>query len=160
MYTSRLFSYITYPWIILWGVISNVLVSMLRTGCYVKQMKSTQFCNHSTVIYMGAQVISSDITICWLIQTHKYQCFGFQMHFKSILVLNLKTKREFWWKRLHYIMGYITNRGFIFFYFHCFFYLAYMDYSLCQMWSVYIQYLWCSDHSNKCLFLVIQYAEV
>ena len=38
--------------------------------------------------------------------------------------------------------------------------LAYIDYSLCQFWSIYIQFLRCCDHSNKCLFLVIQQAEV
>ena len=38
--------------------------------------------------------------------------------------------------------------------------LAYIDYSLCQIWSVYMQYLHCCDHSNECLFLVIQQAEV
>ena len=92
------------------------LVSMLRTGCYVKQMKSIQFFNPSSVIYMRAQVNSSTIVnICWLIQTFKYQCVGFQEHFKSILVYNLKTKRDFWSKSPHYIMGYILNLGSMFF---------------------------------------------
>ena len=45
---------------------------------------------------MGAQVNSSAIAnIYWLIQTFKYQRFGFQVHFKSILVYNLKTKIGF-----------------------------------------------------------------
>ena len=38
--------------------------------------------------------------------------------------------------------------------------LAYFEYSLCQIWSVYMQYLRCYDHSNGCLFLVIHQAEV
>ena len=37
---------------------------------------------------------------------------------------------------------------------------AYVEYSLCQIWSGYMQYLRFCDHSNKCLFLVIQLAEV
>ena len=64
--------------------------------CYVKQMKPIQFFNPLSVIYMGAHVNSSIIAnICWLIQTFKYQCWGFQVHFKSILVYNLKTKTIF-----------------------------------------------------------------
>ena len=38
--------------------------------------------------------------------------------------------------------------------------LPYIDYSPCQMWRVYMQYLRCCDHSNECLFLVFQQAEV
>ena len=38
--------------------------------------------------------------------------------------------------------------------------LAYIEYRWCQIWSAYMQYLRCYDHSNKCLFLVIQQAEV
>ena len=137
------------------------LVSMLRTGCYVKQMKSIQFFNPSSVIYPRAQVNSSTIVnICWLIQTFKYQCVGFQEHFKSILMYNLKTKRDFWSKSPHYIMGYIINLGSMFFLLSLVLYLAYIDHSLCQIWSVYRQYLRCCDHSNECLFLVIQQAEV
>ena len=68
-----------------WLVISYVLVSMLRIGCNVKQMKSIQFFNPSSVMYMGAQVNSSAIAnIYWLIQRFKYQSFGYQVHFKSI----------------------------------------------------------------------------
>ena len=41
------------------------LVSMLRTGCYVKQMKSIQFFHPSSVIQMRAQVNSNTIAkIC------------------------------------------------------------------------------------------------
>ena len=51
--------------------------------------------NHSSVIYMRAQVNSITIAnICWLIQIFKYQCCGFQVHFKSISVYNLKTKSQ------------------------------------------------------------------
>ena len=75
------------------------LVSMLRTGCYVKQMKSIQFFNPSSVIYMRTHVNFSTIAnICWLIQTFKYQCCGFQVHFKSILMCNLKTKGDFFYQ--------------------------------------------------------------
>ena len=137
------------------------LVSMLRTGCYVKQMKSIQFFNHSSVKQMRAQVNCNTIAdICWLIQTFTYQCCGFEVHFKSILVYNLKTKRDFWPTCPHYIMGYILNLGSLFFPFSLVLNLAYIDYSLCQIWSVYIQYLRCFDHSNKGLFSVIQQAEV
>ena len=61
------------------------VVSIPHTGCYVKQIKSIQFFNPSSVIYMRAQVNSSTIVNnCWLIQTFKYQCCGFQVHLKSI----------------------------------------------------------------------------
>ena len=137
------------------------LVSMLRTGCYVKQMKSIQFFNPSSFIQMRAQVNSNSIAnICWLIQTFQYQCCGFQVHFKSILVYNLKTKRYFWSTCTHYIMGYIMNLGSLFFLFSLVLSLTYTDYSLCRIWSAYMQYLRCYDHCNKCLFLVIQQAEV
>ena len=47
-------------------------VSMLRTGCYTKQMKSIQFFNPSLVGYIGAHVNSNCIAnILWLIQTFK-----------------------------------------------------------------------------------------
>ena len=71
--------------------------------------------------YMGAQVNTSAIAhIYWLIQTFKYQSFGFQVYFKTILVYNLKTKSGFWSKCQRYMMGYITNLSSIFSYFHCF----------------------------------------
>ena len=134
---------------------------MLRTGCYVRQMKSIKNVNPSSFIYMRAQVTSSMIAnICLLIETFKYQCCRFQVHLKSILVYNLKTKSDFRSECPHYIMGYIINLGSIFFIFSLVLNLAYIDYSLCQTWSVYIQYLRCCDNSNKCLFLVIQQAEV
>ena len=137
------------------------LVSMLRTGCYVKQMRSIQLFDPSSVIQMRAQVNFNTIAnICWLKQTFKYQCCGFQVHFKSILVYNFKTKRDFWSTCPHYIMGYMINLGSLFFLFSLVLNLAYIDYSLYQIWSVYTQYLRCFDHSNKCLFLVIQQAEV
>ena len=110
---------------------------------------------------MRAQVNSNTIAnICWLIQTFKYQCCGFQVHFKSILVYDLKTKRDFWSTCTHYIMGYMMNLGSLFFLFSLGLNLTYIDYSLCRIWNVYMQYLRCCDHSNKCLFLVIQQAEV
>ena len=57
-------------------------------------------------------------------------------------------------------MGYIMNLGSMFFLFSLVLNLAYIDYSMCQIWSVYIQYLGCCDHYNECLFLVIQQADV
>ena len=72
------------------------LVSMLRNGCSAKQMKSIHFFNPPSVICMRAQVNSNTIVnVYWLIQTFKYQCEGFQVHFKSIWVYNLKTKTIF-----------------------------------------------------------------
>ena len=134
---------------------------MLRTSYHVKQMKSIRFFNPSLVIYTRAQVNSSTIAnICWLIQTFKYQFCGFQVHFESNMVYNLKTKSDFWSKYPHYIMDYILNLGSMFFLVSLVWNLAYIDYSLCQIWSVYMQYLQCCDHSKKCLFLVVQQAEV
>ena len=133
------------------------LVSNLRTGCYVKHVKSIQFFNPPSVMQMRAQVNSNTIAnIGWLIQAFKYKCCGFEVRFKSILVYNLKTKRDFWPTCPHYIMGYIINLSSLFFLFSFVLNLAYIDYLLCQIWSVYMQYLRCFDHFNKCLFLVIQ----
>ena len=87
--------------------------------CYalvVTSNRLNQFFNFSLVTYMGAQVKSSIIAnICWLIQTFKYQCCAFQVHFKSILVYNLKTKSDFWSKCPHYIIGYMITLGSMFF---------------------------------------------
>ena len=70
---------------------------------------------------MRAQVDSSTIAnICWLIQTFEYLCCGFQAHFKSIWVYNLKTKSDFWSKRPHYIMGFLEKWALCFSYFHWF----------------------------------------
>ena len=134
---------------------------MLLTGCYVKQMKSIQLFNPSSVIYMRAQVNSSTIAnICWLIQTFKYQCCGFKVLFKSIWMYKLKTKSDFWSKCPHYIMVYMINLGSMFFIHSLVLNLAYINHSLWQIWSVYMQHSRCCDHSNECLFLVIQQAEV
>ena len=114
----------------------------------------------SSVICMRAQVNSSTLAnICLLIQTFKYQCCGFQVHFKSILVYNVKTKSDLCqMSTLH--NGLHNKFGFYFFLCSLVLNLAYIDYSLRQIWSVNIQCLRCCDHSNKCLFLVIQEAEV
>ena len=117
--------------------------------------------NPSSVMYIIAQMNFSTIAnICWLIQTFKNQCCGFQVHFKLKLEHNLKTKRDFWSKCPHYIMGYIINLGSMSFIFSLVSNLAYIDYSLWQIWSVYMQYIRRHYHSNNCLFLVIQQAEV
>ena len=136
-------------------------MSMLRTGWYVKQMKSIQYFNPSSVIYMRAQVNFSTIAnMCWLIQTFKYQCCGFQVHFESNLVYDLKIKSDFFFKMSTLHNGLHNKFGLYVFLFSLILNLAYIDYSLCQFWSIYIQFLRCCDHSNKCLFLVIQQAEV
>ena len=57
-------------------------------------------------------------------------------------------------------MDYIINLGSMFFLLSLVLNLAYIDYSLCQIWSEYMQYLRCCDHPNKCLFLVSQQTEV
>ena len=124
-------------------------------------MKSIRFFHPSSVIYMRAWVNSSNIAnICWLIQTFKYQFCGFQEHFESNTMYNLKTKSDFWSKCPHYTMDYIINLGSMFFLVSLVRNLAYINYSLCQIWSVYMQYLQCCDYSKKCLFLVVQQAEV
>ena len=134
---------------------------MLRTGYYVKRMKSIRFFNPSSVIYMRAQVNSTTIAnICWLIQIFKYQFCGFQVHFESNMVYNVKTKSDFCSKCPHYIMDYIMNLGAMFFLVSLVWNLAYIDYSLCHIWSVYMQYLQCCDHFKKWFFLVVQKAEV
>ena len=51
-----------------------------------------------------------------------------------------------WSKCLHYIMDYIINLGYMFFLVSLVWNLAYIDYSLCQIWIVYMQYLQYSDH--------------
>ena len=56
--------------------------------------------------------------------------------------------------------GLYNQFGLYVFLFSLFFYLPYIDYSLCQIWSVYMQYMRRCDHSNNCLFLIIQQAEV
>ena len=113
------------------------LVSKLPTGCNVKKMKSIQFFNPSSVIYIIAQVNSSTIdNICWLIQTFKYQCYGFQVHFKSVLVYNVKTKRDFLSKCPHYIMGCIINFGPMFSYFY-WFWIGHISNIQCAKFEVY-----------------------
>ena len=60
---------------------------------------------------LGVQVNFSVIAIiCWMIQTIKYQCCGFQGHFKSTWVYDLKTKSDFdqmstLYDELHNIFG-------------------------------------------------------
>ena len=84
-------------------------------------MKSIQLFNPSSVIYMRAQVNSSTIgNICWLIQTFKYQCCGFQVHFKLIWVYNSKTKAIF--IKMFTLHNGLHNKfgPYVFFYFHWF----------------------------------------
>ena len=63
------------------------------------------------------------------------------------VVLSLSMSNIIHWSSTVFIFSLVLN-------------LAYIDYSLCQIWRLYIQYLRCCDHSNKCLFLVIQQTEV
>ena len=138
-----------------------LVVSMLRTGCYVKRMESIQFFKRSSVIYTRVQVNSGTIAnSCWLIQTYKYQCCRFQVHFISIFSVWFEAPKRLLSKCLQYVMGNIINSGSMFWPFSLVLHLEYIDYSLCQTWSVYIQYLRCCDHSNKWLFLFIQQADV
>ena len=109
---------------------------------------------------MDASTIAN---ICWLIQTFKYQCSGSMRISNRFWCIIWKQKRFLIKKKKkypHYIIGYLINFGPMFFIFSLFLNLAYIGYSLCQIWSVYTQCLRCCDHSNKCLFLVIQQAEV
>ena len=71
-----------------------------------------------------------------------------------------RPKIDFWSKCPHYIMDYIKNLGSNLLLVSLVWNLAYIDYSLCQIWSVYMPYLQCCDHSKKCVFLVVQQAEV
>ena len=134
---------------------------MLRTGYYVKQMKSIRFFNPSSVIYVwGHRWILALLLIFVDWYKHSNTNFsGFQVHFESNMVYNLKAKSDFWSKWAHYIIDYIINLGSMFFLASLVWTLAYIDYSLCQIWSVSMQYLQCCDHSKKCLFLVVQEAE-
>ena len=50
-------------------------------------------------------------------------------------------------------MGHIIRLGPIFFLLALVSNLAYIEYRMCQIWSVYMQNLQCVDHSNKCLLL-------
>ena len=103
------------------GLFLMFLVSMLRIGYYVKQMKSIQCVNPSSLIYMRVQVNSTVIAnTCWLIQTFKYQCRGFQVNFQSILIYNLPTKNDFWSKCPHHMVGYTIDLGSMFSLFHWF----------------------------------------
>ena len=140
---------------------------LMVCGVHVTHWLSCQTDEINTVLqsfigfYMRAQVNSSTVAnICWLTQTFQYQFCGFQVHFESNVVYNLKNTSDFWSKYPHYIMDYIINLGSMFFLVSLVWNLAYIDYSLCQIWSVYMQYLQCCDHSKKWLFLVVQQAEV
>ena len=130
------------------GPVSDFLVSMLRSGCYtcINQMKSIQLFISSSVIYIWGR---RWILVLLLIFVDWYKHSN--TNFKSILVYNLKTKSDFWSKCPHYIMNYISNLGSTFFLLLLVLNLAYIDYSLCQILSVYMQYFRCCDQSNKCL---------
>ena len=57
-------------------------------------------------------------------------------------------------------MGCIINLGPVFFLFSLVLDLAYIEYSVYQIWSGYMQYSRYYNNSNKCLFLVFQQTEV
>ena len=59
-----------------------------------------------------------------------------------------------------HIVAHMINLNSMFFLFSLVWIFAYIDDTLCQIWCIYMQYFWRCDHSNKCLFLVIQQAEV
>ena len=93
---TRLFSYITCPQNILWGLFLMFFVGHVTHWLLCQTDEIIHFFNPSSVIYMMAQVNSSTIAnICWLMQTFKYQCCGFQVHFISILCLMWRPKAIF-----------------------------------------------------------------
>ena len=111
---------------------------------------------------MRAQVNSStNVDIWWLIQTFKYQCLWVPSAFWIDFGVWFEDQKRFFLSKCpHYIKGYILNLGSMFFIFSLVLDLAYIDYTLRQIWSVYLQNLQCCEHSNKCLLLVIQQVEV
>ena len=85
--------------------------------------------------HVGEQVsFSAMANISCLIQTFKQQCFGLQLYFELIQVHKLKTKSDFYKKKSHYMIDYITNLSPISLN------LAYIEYLLCQIWSVYMRH--------------------
>ena len=92
---------------------------MLRTGYYGKHTESIQFFNPALVIYMRAHVNSSAIA-----------------------------ENDFSQNLSHDIIGCIINLSPMFFILSLVLNLSYIEYTLCQMWSVYMQYLRCYAPSN------------
>ena len=121
--------------------------------CYAKQMKSIQFFNPSLVRYMGAQANSCLLLIFvdWYKPSNSNvsgsKCI---LNWFGCIIWRPKANCDENSRKL----------GSIIFLFALVSSLEYIEYWLCQIWSVYMQYLRGYDHSNKCLFLVIQQAEV
>ena len=79
-----------------WGVISDFFVCECYTLVVMSTDEINTIFNPSSVTYMRAQVNSSTpANIYGLIQTFKYQYWGFQVYFKSILVYDLWPKAIF-----------------------------------------------------------------
>ena len=145
--STRLITCIRCPQNIPWGVISDVFDVHVAHWllCQTDEIK-TNFQPFHRLYIWGHRWI--------LVLLFKYQCCGFQVHLKLIVVYNFKTKSDCRSKCPHYIIGYIINLGSMFFQFSLVLNLAYIDYSLCQIWSAYMQNWRCCDHSDKCLQLV------
>ena len=136
------------------------LVSMLRIGCYVKQMKWIKFINPSSVIHMGHKWILVRLLI--FIDWYKHSNTNVS---GSRCILN-----RFWciiWRpklvliKMSTLQNELHNKFWLYiFLFSLVLNLACIGHSLCQIWSVYVHYLWGCDFSNKCVFLVLQQAEV
>ena len=93
------------------------LVSILRTGFLCRYNFSTP---HQLYRRWHRWIL---VPLLIFVDWHKHsntKCCGFKVHFKLILVHNLKAKDDFWSKCPHYIMDYIINLGPMFSYFHWF----------------------------------------
>ena len=146
------------------GYLWCFFVSMIRTDCYVKHMKWNQ---HSFSALHRLYIWGhSWILVLLLIFVDRYKHSNTTVSdFKSILnrfgCIIWRQRRMFikistFHNRLHntfvcciFLFG-----------LEVVFNLAYINYSLCRIWSVNMQYLRCCDHSDESLFLIIQQAEV
>ena len=151
-----------------WNKLVRVRVSSSSSSssCYALAVMSNRwnqynFLKLSSVIYMGHRwiLVLLLISIDWYKHSNT-KVLGTKCIINRFWCIIWRPKRGFWSKCPHCIMGYITHLGSIFFLFALALNLAYIDYSLCQIWSAYMLYLRCCDCSNKCLFLVFQQAEV
>ena len=130
---------------------------MLRTGSYVKQILSIQFFNRLSIWGHRLILVLLLIFADWYkhSNTNVAGCKCILNRFWCVIWRPKAIKMSTLYNGLH------KKKWALFFsLFPLLLNLAYIDYTLCQIWSVYMQYLRCWDHSNKCLFLVIQQAGV
>ena len=132
-------------------------MSMLRTGCYVKHMKSIKFSTlHRLFIWRHRWIL---VLLLIFVNWYKHSntnIVGSRCILNRFLVYNLKTKSDFFIKMSTLHNGLHNKFELYVFPMSLVLNLAYIDYSLCLIWSIHMVYLQCCDHSNKCLFLVIQ----